>query len=162
MIEKCNFCGDTHETGGEFFYNGIQYKECPKIPLNYRFISENQTELDKIISAKISTMTKKDIEKMLLDDWRKAYCVDFKTTLGDDFKMNITADRLNISALIYPKCLRGIIKSLNLRSNINVRLLKDDVFQSFKDKSYFPAIVKAKKLYPHDDLYMVIPNEKLN
>lgn len=121
-----------------------------------------QTELDKIISAKISTMPRKDVEKMLLEDWRKAYCVDFKTSLDDNFQMKISADRLNISALIYPKCLRGIIRSLNLRSNINVRLLKDDVFQSFKDQSYFPAMESAKKQFPDDDFYMVIPNGKLN
>lgn len=125
-------------------------------------IETEQTELDKLISAKIVLMPKKDIEKMLLDDWRKAYCVDFKTTLGDDFKMNINVDRLNISALIYPKCLRPFIKSLNLRSNINIRLLTDEVFQAFKDQPFFPAMENAKKLYPDDDFYMVVPNEKLN
>lgn len=32
MIEKCIFCGETHETGGDDTIDGIPIKVCPTIP----------------------------------------------------------------------------------------------------------------------------------
>jgi hypothetical protein len=34
MIERCTFCGETHETGGEDTIDGKPFKMCPTIPDN--------------------------------------------------------------------------------------------------------------------------------
>jgi len=32
MIERCNYCGETHDVGDAEFFGGVPYKTCPKIP----------------------------------------------------------------------------------------------------------------------------------
>ena len=32
MIERCDLCGNRHETGGDYSFGGIPWKGCPEVP----------------------------------------------------------------------------------------------------------------------------------
>ena len=121
------------------------------------------TPLDVRVAEFMRGKPRHEIEKMLLDEWRSAYYVDFKTTLDDDFQMQLAGvKRFNLSALIYPKSLRKMIKMLMIRSAVTIRPLTKDDIERFRGTPFWTNIAKGLIDYPHDDFYFVVLRSDMN
>lgn len=124
--------------------------------------TEQNTPLEIQIKETIKGKSRRQIADMLYQDFSSAYKADFKTVVDDEFKEQFVFERIHVSALIYPKCLREHIAGMNKRTGLNAVLLTPELLEEFKNTEFWTPIERAVKLYPHDDFYIVVPNPKLN
>jgi hypothetical protein len=148
-------------------FDGADYRRKRRGMTRYKFMKNEQpkeiiTPLELQLREILKTKSRRQISEMLQNDFWNCYKADFKTKLDDDFNEQPVFERITVSAMIYPKCLRPHILDLNKRSSIIAQLATDETLEEFKSKEYWHKIENARRHFPHDDLYFIVPNSKLN